>query len=53
MTNSVVGIASLFDAAGTDSEQMLTAVCALAHAELSDNCDFVIALHTVTPRVLG
>ena len=53
MTNSVVGIANLFDAAGTDPEQMLVAVCALAHAELNDNHDYVLAFHTVTPRVHG
>ena len=35
---------------GTDPEKVLGAVRALAHAELSDNHDYVIALHTDTPR---
>ena len=35
---------------GTDSEKVLGAVRALAHAELSDNHDYVLALHTDTPR---
>jgi type IV secretion system T-DNA border endonuclease VirD2 len=36
--------------AGTDPEKVLGAVRALAHAELSDNHDYVLALHTDTPR---
>jgi type IV secretion system T-DNA border endonuclease VirD2 len=36
--------------AGTDSDKVLGAVRALAHAELSDNHDYVMALHTDTPR---
>lgn len=36
--------------AGTDPEKVLGAVRALAHAELSDNHDYVMALHTDTPR---
>jgi len=36
--------------AGTDPEKVLGAVRALAHAELSENHDFVLALHTDTPR---
>ena len=36
--------------AGTDAEKVLGAVRALAHAELSDNHDYVMALHTDTPR---
>jgi type IV secretion system T-DNA border endonuclease VirD2 len=36
--------------AGTDPDKVLGAVRALAHAELSDNHDFVMALHTDTPR---
>ena len=35
---------------GTDPEKVLGAVRALAHAELSDNHDYVMALHTDTPR---
>ncbi|MGD9810303.1 MAG: relaxase/mobilization nuclease domain-containing protein [Sphingobium sp.] len=35
---------------GTDAEKVLGAVRALAHAELSDNHDYVLALHTDTPR---
>lgn len=35
---------------GTDSDKVLGAVRALAHAELSDNHDYVLALHTDTPR---
>ena len=35
---------------GTDPEKVLGAVRALAHAELSDNHDYVLALHTDTPR---
>lgn len=35
---------------GTDPEMVLGAVRALAHAELSDNHDYVLALHTDTPR---
>ena len=36
--------------AGTDPEKVLGAVRALAHAELSDNHDYVLAVHTDTPR---
>ena len=36
--------------AGTDPDKVLGAVRALAHAELSDNYDYVLALHTDTPR---
>lgn len=36
--------------AGTDPDKVLGAVRALAHAELSDNHDYVLALHTDTPR---
>ena len=36
--------------AGTDPEKVLGAVRTLAHAELSDNHDYVLALHTDTPR---
>lgn len=36
--------------AGTDPQKVLGAVRALAHAELSDNHDYVLALHTDTPR---
>ena len=35
---------------GTDPERVLGAVRAVAHAELSDNHDYVLALHTDTPR---
>ena len=35
---------------GTDPNKVLGAVRALAHAELSDNHDYVLALHTDTPR---
>lgn len=35
---------------GTDPEKVLGAVRALAHTELSDNHDYVLALHTDTPR---
>jgi type IV secretion system T-DNA border endonuclease VirD2 len=35
---------------GTDPEKVLGAVRALAHSELSDNHDYVLALHTDTPR---
>jgi type IV secretion system T-DNA border endonuclease VirD2 len=35
---------------GTDPEKVLGAVRALAYAELSDNHDYVLALHTDTPR---
>jgi type IV secretion system T-DNA border endonuclease VirD2 len=35
---------------GTDPEKVLGAVRALAHGELSDNHDYVLALHTDTPR---
>ena len=35
---------------GTDPEKVLGAVRALAHAELSGNHDYVLALHTDTPR---
>ena len=35
---------------GTDPDKVLVAVRALAHAELSDNHDYVLALHTDTPR---
>ena len=35
---------------GTDPGKVLGAVRALAHAELSDNHDYVLALHTDTPR---
>ncbi len=35
---------------GTDADKVLGAVRALAHAELSDNHDYVLALHTDTPR---
>jgi type IV secretion system T-DNA border endonuclease VirD2 len=35
---------------GTDPDKVLGAVRALAHSELSDNHDFVLALHTDTPR---
>lgn len=36
--------------AGTDPEKVMGAVRALAHSELSDNHDYVLALHTDTPR---
>ena len=36
--------------AGTDPDKVLGAVRAIAHAELSDNHDYVLALHTDTPR---
>ena len=36
--------------ADTDPEKVLSAVRALAHSELSDNHDYVLALHTDTPR---
>ena len=36
--------------AGTDPDKVLGAVRALAHAELSDNHDYILALHTDTPR---
>lgn len=36
--------------AGTDPDKVLGAVRASAHAELSDNHDYVMALHTDTPR---
>ena len=36
--------------AGTDPDKVLGAVRALAHAELSDNHDYALALHTDTPR---
>ena len=36
--------------AGTVPDKLLGAVRALAHAELSDNHDYVLALHTDTPR---
>jgi len=36
--------------AGTDPDKVLGAVRALAHAELRDNHDYVLALHTDTPR---
>jgi type IV secretion system T-DNA border endonuclease VirD2 len=35
---------------GTDPDKVLGAVRALAHAELSGNHDYVMALHTDTPR---
>jgi type IV secretion system T-DNA border endonuclease VirD2 len=35
---------------GTDPDKVLGAVRALAHSELSDNHNFVLALHTDTPR---
>jgi len=35
---------------GTDPEKVLGAVRSLAHAELCDNHDYVLALHTDTPR---
>jgi type IV secretion system T-DNA border endonuclease VirD2 len=35
---------------GTDPEAVLGAVRAVAHRELSDNHDYVMALHTDTPR---
>jgi type IV secretion system T-DNA border endonuclease VirD2 len=35
---------------GTDPDKVLGAVRALAQAELSDNHDYVLALHTDTPR---
>jgi type IV secretion system T-DNA border endonuclease VirD2 len=35
---------------GTDPDKVLSAVRALAHGELSDNHDYVLALHTDTPR---
>ena len=35
---------------GTDPDKVLGAARALAHAELSDNHDYVLALHTDTPR---
>ena len=35
---------------GTDPDKVLGAVRALAHGELSDNHDYVLALHTNTPR---
>lgn len=36
--------------AGTDPDKVLGAVRALAHAEFSDNHDYVLVLHTDTPR---
>src|SRR5690554_5343558 len=36
--------------AGTDPDKVLGAVRVLAHAEFSDNHDYVLALHTDTPR---
>ena len=36
--------------AGIEPDKVLGAVRALAHAELSDNHDYVLALHTDTPR---
>ena len=36
--------------AGTDPDKVLGSVRALAHAEFSDNHDYVMALHTDTPR---
>lgn len=36
--------------AGTDPDKVLGAVRAVAHAEFSDNHDYVMALHTDTPR---
>lgn len=36
--------------AGIDPEKVLGAVRTLAHAEFSDNHDYVLALHTDTPR---
>ena len=36
--------------AGIEPDKVLGAVRALAHAELSDNHDYVMALHTDTPR---
>lgn len=36
--------------AGTDPDKVLGAVRALAHSEVSDNHDYVMALHTDTPR---
>lgn len=36
--------------AGTDPDKVLGAVRALAHTEFSDNHDYVLALHTDTPR---
>ena len=35
---------------GSEPDKVLGAVRALAHAELSDNHDYVMALHTDTPR---
>ena len=35
---------------GTDPQRVLGAVRAVAHTELSDNHDYVLALHTDTPR---
>ena len=35
---------------GTDPDRVLGAVRAVAHAELNDNHDYVLALHTDTPR---
>ncbi|MEG3143553.1 relaxase/mobilization nuclease domain-containing protein [Sphingomonas sp. RT2P30] len=35
---------------GTDPDKVLGAVRAVAHAELSDNHDYALALHTDTPR---
>jgi type IV secretion system T-DNA border endonuclease VirD2 len=35
---------------GTDPDKVLGAVRALAHGELSDNHDYVLVLHTDTPR---
>jgi type IV secretion system T-DNA border endonuclease VirD2 len=35
---------------GTDPDKVLGAVRALAHSEFSDNHDYVLALHTDTPR---
>ena len=46
--SSVSRIFSMPD--GTDPDKVLGAVRALAHAELSDNHDYVLALHTDTPR---
>lgn len=48
---TVSSVALIFSMpAGTDPDKVLGAVRALAHAELSDNHDYVLALHTDTPR---
>lgn len=48
---TVSSVALIFSMpAGTDPDKVLGAVRALAHAELSDNYDYVFALHTDTPR---